>query len=144
MKTFRVVVLALLLVTVLAGVVSAQGTTPPTITFTVPVRLYSLDPSIVSVAVYCLAYDANNVMVASGTLAGITLTADGNLERTFTIVASQTSGKDITQARSYRVRFELSLGGGVWNVPSQGNSTPALRPKEGTPFVQSVTGAITW
>jgi hypothetical protein len=143
MKTLRISIVIISVFIMLGGVAIAQQSTPVTITFNVPVRLYDLHSSVGYATVICDVYDGSRIHVGQGLLR--IEPEDGTINQNVTIVANSLTGKDITAGVQYTASFTLAVGPQQNLTPAQSASTPIeIRAKEGTAFTQTVGGNITW
>jgi len=146
MKTPYVSILLPALI-LLAGTVSAQQTTEPTITFRVPVQCQSLHQDVLEVRASGGCYDQSNTpVVLIGHSQVLVPDANGNINQTVTFTVQALAGKDLANAKTYAVSLEMKIAGStVFTTPGVGSAFPVeLRSKQGTPFVPQVTGSITW
>ena len=103
MKTMRIGSLFFILV-LLCGAAYSQA---PTITFNVPLQLNDLNQEVDGVGVTCLAYDGGGTMVGFGQMILENIPENGDLNKTITVVATESQGKDITTATRYSCSFKL-------------------------------------
>jgi hypothetical protein len=141
-KTMKTTIAAIITftLTLLCGTALAQA---PTITFKIPVQLTSLHQDVSGVDVACTVCRPGGHVVGTSNTSIRNIPADGNVNQTVTLVVTQSSGEDITLATSYTAAFSLQVPGNTSAMPSQSPNTPVnCRAKEGTVFVQSVSGEI--
>jgi hypothetical protein len=144
MKTLQLPIL-LCAVLLLGGAVFAQQSTPPTLTFNIPVQLNNLHQDVTGIHVACNVYRTGNHIVGSASADIRSIPADGNVNQTLTLVVTQESGQDITLANSYAAAFTLIVPGNASAIPTQSPDTPVnYRAKAGTPFVREISGPIAW
>ncbi|MBN1894547.1 hypothetical protein JW906_08630 [bacterium] len=139
MKTIRIFTLLFVLI-ILSGTAFTQ-----TITLNVPIQLNEIHPDVRTVFVNGFAYkDQNKKIRCADGRYEMSMPPDGNIHTTVSVVLEPFEGYRITDAVMYTVSLQFVLIGGTNTGPSQDNMIFEARAKEGTTFINSVSGEIHW